>query len=93
MNTTQQQERPIPLFERDEAGESWLAQNRTWFRSEQALRWFFRRHKAELIERGAMLLHANRWFVRPSRFTAALIEIGERDAAAAAAPGRSRVAA
>lgn len=47
------------------------------FPSEGSMQWFVRNHRAELIERGALLLHAGKWHAHETRFDAFVIEAGQ----------------
>lgn len=69
-----------PLF--GEA-DSWAACNRHLFPSDAALRWFFRNHRATLIERGAVVYLRARPFVT-ANFDQAVADLAT-DAAARAA--------
>lgn len=40
----------------------------TLFPSKSSIRWYMRRHKAALAERGATVMHGNRWLVDQTRF-------------------------
>jgi hypothetical protein len=55
------------------------------FPSEESARWQVRKHKAELIEAGALIIVAGRQMVVPERFDAAVFDIGRRLAAKKAA--------
>lgn len=47
----------------------------------ESLRWFERQHRAELIERGAILMPNGRKLVDPAAFDSAVRDIGKRMAA------------
>lgn len=51
-------------------------------RTRQALKWYLRQHGPELVKAGAMLKIANRWMVHADRFDQAVLQIGQRMAAA-----------
>jgi hypothetical protein len=53
------------------------------FPSASSMAWFVRQHKSELVERGAILMIAGRWFVEPSVFDAYIVEHGKTAARAA----------
>lgn len=46
------------------------------FRSEQALRWYMRRHRAKLVAAGAIVIVNRSPLVVPARFDAAVLDIG-----------------
>ena len=54
------------------------------FQSEAAVRWFYREHRAELSEAGAVIDLCGRLWLHIPRFTAKALEIGARKAAARA---------
>lgn len=58
--------------------QQWQAANPDFYPSPDAWRWFFRTHRRELIDRGAVTYIAGRVFVVPDRFEAAAVEIGTR---------------
>lgn len=45
------------------------------FAGDYAAQWYVRKHKARLVEAGALLLHCGRWHVDLARFDAAFREI------------------
>lgn len=47
------------------------------FPSKNAMDWYVRQHRAELVNRGALVLHTNRWHVVAERFDAYVIEAGQ----------------
>jgi len=51
-------------------------------RTPQALKWYVRQHGPELVDQGAMLKIANRWMAHADRFDQAILQIGQRMAAA-----------
>jgi hypothetical protein len=53
------------------------------FPSKGSLEWYVRLHKAQLVERGAMLKHRGIWHVHCDRFDQAVLEIAGFSAAAA----------
>lgn len=55
------------------------------FGSVESLRWFVRKHQAELVDAGALFRLAARWMVDPPAFDAAVLEIGARAAEQATA--------
>ena len=57
------------------------AQRPQVFPSPESLRWFERAHRAELIQRGALLMPNGRKLVDPQLFDAAVRDIGRRMAA------------
>lgn len=50
--------------------------------AKSSFEWYVRKHKPELIEEGALLLHAGRWHVRADRFDAYVLKAAERAAKA-----------
>lgn len=50
------------------------------FPSQNTLDWYLRQHRAELVNRGALVLHANRWHIVADRFDAYVIEAGQQAA-------------
>lgn len=50
------------------------------FPSENALTWFVRRHRSELIEAGALMMITGQWHAVGDRFDAFVIEAGKRAA-------------
>ena len=73
-----------PLFPSTK-GSSWLEANTDLFPSEESLRWFFRQHRQELVETGAVVLVRAAWFAKPSTLRAAVMNIARRAALKAAA--------
>ncbi len=55
------------------------------FGSVESLRWFVRKHQAELIEAEALFRLTDRWMIDPPAFDAAVLEIGARAAERATA--------
>lgn len=55
------------------------------FGSVESLRWFVRKHQAELVEAGALFRLTDRWMIDPPAFDAAVLEIGARAAERATA--------
>lgn len=55
------------------------------FATTESVRWFTRKHQAELVEAGALFRLAARWMIDPSAFDAAVLEIGARAAKRATA--------
>ena len=53
-----------------------------FFPSEYSLQWYVRQHKQGLVQAGALLLHAGRWFADAERFDAFVIEAGSKAAQA-----------
>lgn len=75
----QTDESPVPLF----GSGGFIANDPSKvFQSEQSARWMLRQHARRLVEAGALLLIAGRYFVVPSRFRREVVAIG-RDAALA----------
>lgn len=56
------------------------------FPSEGSLQWYVRQHKPGLVNAGALLLHAGRWFVCAAAFDAYVIQAGQKAALAQAVP-------
>lgn len=50
------------------------------FPGAESLRWFMRTHRADLVESGAVLMIAGRWFANPPAFDRTVIEVGQRAA-------------
>ena len=50
------------------------------FPGPESLRWFMRNHRADLVESGAVLMIAGRWFANPPAFDRVVIEAGQRAA-------------
>jgi hypothetical protein len=69
----------IPLFDTD-SGESFRQKNGRLFVSDLSLRWFFRSHKRELVERGAVVLLNGRWCAVEPLMDEAVLEIARRAA-------------
>lgn len=65
---------------------AYQAANAHLFPSRESLRWYFRTHKAELAERGALLLINGRHQVHAERMGAAVIELGKLAAQRKAVP-------
>lgn len=57
---------------------AYVAERSQVFPGVESLRWFERQHRAELIERGAILMPAGRKLVDPAAFDRAVVEIGKR---------------
>lgn len=55
-------------------------QRSDWFPSDGSLTWYVRHHRPELVERGALVLHAGAWHAVPPAFDAAVLDIGQRTA-------------
>lgn len=55
-------------------------QRQRFFPSEGSLQWFLRQHRAELIEAGALLLHAGKYFANPETFDAFVMKAGSEAA-------------
>lgn len=51
-----------------------------FFPSEGSLDWFLRKHRAELIEAGALLLHANKYFANTEAFDGVVVKAGSEAA-------------
>lgn len=72
------------------ASETWLsfddyaAKRGNVFPSVEALRWFWRQNRSELVKRGAVVAPTNKKLVVPAAFDTAVAEIGEKRAAALA---------
>lgn len=49
-------------------------QSQRLFPSEGSLQWYVRQHKPQLVEAGALLLHAGRWLVDVNKFNCYVIE-------------------
>lgn len=56
----------------------YVAQRSQVFPGVESLRWFERQHRAELIERGAILMPNGRKLLDPEAFDRAVVEIGKR---------------
>lgn len=52
------------------------------FESTYSLQWFVRKHKARLVEAGALLMHSGRWFVDLAKFEPAIRQIASEAARA-----------
>lgn len=52
------------------------AARETVFRSEQALRWYMRRHRTKLVAAGAIVVVNRSPLLVPERFDAAVLDIG-----------------
>lgn len=50
------------------------------FPSDYALHWFARKHRAELIQAGALVMLAGQWLAVEDKFDAFVLEIGRREA-------------
>ena len=50
------------------------------FPSPHSLTWYVRRHRDELVEDGALVLHTGRWLAVPDRFDAFVLYAGKRAA-------------
>ena len=74
-----------PLFPSTKGTTSWLEANADIFPSEESLRWFFRQHRQELVETGAVVLVRAAWFANPATLRAAVMNIARRAALKAAA--------
>lgn len=76
------------------ASETWLsfdeyaAKRGNVFPSVDALNWFWRQNRSELVKRGAVVAPTNRKMVVPAAFDMAVADIGEKRAAALAERGR-----
>lgn len=57
---------------------SYAAARPAVFQSPSSFRWFERKHRDELVQRGALIKPAGRWLVRPTAFDKAICEIGAR---------------
>jgi hypothetical protein len=68
----------LPLLGDD--ADTWRKRNAHLFQSDQSLRWFFRQHKSELVERGGVVMLAGRWVAVPSVLDALVIELGQAQA-------------
>lgn len=66
-------ERLVPFNE-------YAAARRHLLPSDESARWFLRVNKAALVEEGALLFLAGRWWADPSRCDEAIVRIGERRA-------------
>lgn len=58
------------------------AQRQHIFPSQPSLDWYLRKNRPGLVENGAMLLLAGRWFVNAERFDAYLLQAGTEAAKA-----------
>lgn len=56
------------------------------FPSSDSLKWFIRQHRAELVQRGALISITGRLRFHPALFQQAAIEIGRRSATPGARP-------
>lgn len=65
---------PLPLVTPAE----YVADRPQVFPGVESLRWFERQHRAELIERGAILMPNGRKLVDPAAFDSAVRDIGKR---------------
>ena len=63
--------------------DSWLAQNKHLFHSEQSLRWHVRKHQRKLAQAGALVRLRGSWFAVEPKFTQALLKTGREEALAA----------
>jgi hypothetical protein len=70
-----------PLFGR--TPDTWQANNKHLFPSEQALRWTLRQHRERLIKAGALIRLRGAWHGIEPKFTQELVKIGRADAIAA----------
>lgn len=61
------------------------AQRQHIFPSQASLDWYLRKNRSGLVESGALLLLAGRWFVNAERFDAYLLQAGTEAAKAHAA--------
>jgi len=72
----------VPAYATLTNPDSWSARNRHLFRSDVSFRWFVRMHQAELIDSGALVKIAGRWFVHTPRwaevFTTCAIKDSQR---------------
>ena len=73
MNTTTEP-LPLPLV----TPTDYVATRPQVFPGPESLRWFERQHRAELVDKGAILLVNGRKLVNPAAFDAAVLEIGKR---------------
>jgi hypothetical protein len=69
----------IQLFDAPGAA-SWRQANVHLFASDTSLRWWWRQHKREAVERGAAVLHAGKWSAIEPAMTQLVIEIAQRNA-------------
>lgn len=69
----------IPLFDTPD-GTSWRQSNPQFFASETALRWFWRQHRREVIERGAVVLLNGKYAAVEPHMTTVVMEIAQRAA-------------
>lgn len=56
--------------------DQYRAQRSCFFPSEGSLQWYLRCRRADLVECGAIVLHAGRWYVVPARFGAYVLKAG-----------------
>jgi hypothetical protein len=47
------------------------------FASEGSLTWFIRKHRAQLIECGALLIHVGQWYANAERFDNYVLQAGQ----------------
>lgn len=73
-----QQNQLIPLFG-GTAQTCWRGHHAALFPSDESLRWFLRLYRAELVQRGGLVLLAGRWVATPE-LSALVREIGQRQA-------------
>lgn len=59
----------------------YLALRGSVFQSRAALDWYVRKHKAELVQTGALLLHCGQWHVMADKFDSFVLVAGARAAA------------
>lgn len=57
------------------------------FPSKTSLSWFVRRHKTELVDAGALLMIAGRWYVDPDKFDSYVLAAASKAAATQIARG------
>lgn len=50
------------------------------FPGTESIRWFMRNHRDALVESGAVLMIAGRWFANPQAFDRAVIDAGQQAA-------------
>ena len=69
----------IPLFDVAD-GSSFRQANPHLFGSETSLRWWWRTHRRECVERGAALFHAGRWCAVEPAMSEVVLDIARRNA-------------
>ena len=68
----------LPLFS-GKAPDSWRARNPQFFPSDESLRHYFRQHKRELVDAGAVIKHRGQYRAT-EQMTPTVLEIAQRAA-------------